>query len=121
MSPAVRILLVEDEPQLVNLIKRYLGRVGYEVDLASSTEDAAARIGVHPGGYQVVLADLSMAGVEGVAAMLAADPGLRVALTSGYPFDTGAMDPADAARTAFLHKPFTSEMLLQTVQDLLAR
>ncbi len=117
----VRILLVEDEPQLVNLISKYLVRVGYDVEIATSPEQAAASIGAGSGAPQLVLADLSMTGEEWTVAMLKAHPDLRLIVTSGYPFDTGALDAGDAARAAFLHKPFTTEMLLKSVQELLAR
>ena len=39
----VRLLLVDDEASLLNLLQRYLGRLGYEVETAGSAEEALAR------------------------------------------------------------------------------
>jgi two-component sensor histidine kinase/CheY-like chemotaxis protein len=42
--PAQRVLYIDDDPGLSRLVQRFLGRRGYEVELASSAEDGLARL-----------------------------------------------------------------------------
>ena len=52
--------------------------------------------------------------------MLNASPFLRVLTSSGYPVDISALEAAAPGRVAFLHKPFTPEMLAATIRRMLA-
>jgi DNA-binding NtrC family response regulator len=52
--------------------------------------------------------------------MLKADPRLCVLAASGYPVDMSAVEAAAPGRVAFLHKPFTPEMLAAAVRRMLA-
>jgi FixJ family two-component response regulator len=52
--------------------------------------------------------------------MLDANPSLRVIAASGYPVDMSRLETAAPGRVAFLHKPFTPEMLADSVRRMLA-
>jgi len=52
--------------------------------------------------------------------MLQVNPSLRVLATSGYPVDMSRLETAAPGRVAFLHKPFTPEMLAESVRGMLA-
>jgi hypothetical protein len=52
--------------------------------------------------------------------MLKACGSLRILTSSGYPVDIGALEKAAPGRVAFLHKPFTPEMLAAAVRRMLA-
>ena len=54
-----------------------------------------------------------------VLKMLRACPKLCILVTSGYPVDMTAVEAAAASRTAFLQKPFSSEMLSSAVRRIL--
>src|SRR5438045_2128126 len=54
---AVRLLLVDDEPLLADLLKRYLERLGYEVDVSASAEHALPLFNADPSRYTLVLTD----------------------------------------------------------------
>ncbi len=118
-----RILLVDDEPSLLKMMGVYLGRLGYSVTMANSTEKAWAEVEAAPSGYDIAVLDGSMAGLsmEDLALkMLRANPSLCVLAASGYSMDTTAMEAAAPGRVAVLQKPFAPEMLAAAVRRMLA-
>lgn len=115
---AGRILIVDDEAALLDLLKRYLERLGYEVDVASNPEDALANFEADPERYECVLTDLSLPGMNGeelLERMRGKNPRLRALISSGYPYEPRSK------RTFFLQKPYLPKMLAQTIEELLGR
>lgn|SRR5487761_1899074 len=111
-----RILLVDDEAQLLELLKRYLERLGYQVDACLTSEDALQSFDAEPGRYALVLTDLTLAGMSGdqmIERMRARDPKLRAIIASGYPYEP------KTKRTAFLQKPFLPGMLADQIAAML--
>jgi DNA-binding NtrC family response regulator len=120
---ATRILLVDDEPSLLKMMGVYLGRLGYSVTLANSTEKAWAEVEAAPSAYAIAVLDGSMPGLsmeELALKMLRANPSMCVVAASGYSMDTTALEAAAPGRVAVLHKPFAPEMLAATVRRMLA-
>lgn len=118
-----RILLVDDDPALLKMMGVYLGRLGYSVTLANSTEKAWAEVEAAPSGYDIAVLDGSMPGLsmEDLALkILRANPSLRVVAASGYAMDTSAVEAAAPGRVAVLQKPFAPEMLVAVVRRMLA-
>ena len=118
-----RILLVDDEPALLKMLSVYLQRRGYAVSTAPSTAEASALIDAQPLSYTIAVLDATMAGLsmEDLALkMLHANPSVRVITASGYPVDMSRLEDAAPGRVAFLHKPFTPEMLAESVRRMLA-
>ena len=123
MHATGRILLVDDEPSLLKMMGVYLGRLGYSVTLANSTEEAWAEVEAAPSGYAIAVLDGSMPGLsmEDLALkMLRANPSLCVVAVSGYSVDTPAIEAAAPGRVAVLQKPFPPEMLAAAVRRMLA-
>src|ERR1039458_6962533 len=97
MHATGRILLVDDDPSLLKMMGVYLGRLGYSVTLANSTEKAWAEVEAAPSGYAIAVLDGSMPGLsmEDLALrMLRATPSLCVVAASGYSMDTAVIEPA---------------------------
>lgn len=116
------ILIVDDEPQLIAIMQRYLERMGFDVETAGTTAAAWGKIEADPGGYVMAVVDMSMTGIGGAELcrrILAASPRLRAIASSGYPTDVQALETAAPGRVVFLHKPFTPEMLADAVRTLL--
>src|SRR5215469_12519606 len=128
MDKAVtRVLLVDDEPSLLKMVSAYLGRLGYAVTTANTTEKAWAEMESSLAGtssaYAVAVLDATMPGLpmrELAERMLKACGSLRILTSSGYPIDIGPLEKAAPGRVAFLHKPFTGEMLATAVRRILA-
>ena len=125
-NPAVRILLVDDEPSLLKVAGAYLNRLGYAVTPANTTEKAwaemQAAVNGEGGGFAVAVLDATMSGLpmaELAERILQASETVRVITTSGYPVDIADLEEAAPGRVAFLHKPFTPEMLAAAVRRML--
>ena len=116
------VLLVEDEPSVRRLISRMLGSVGYRVLDASGGDEAQAKLAAHEGPVHLLLSDVMMRGLTGpelAQRIRAARPGIRVLLMSGLA-EGGGREHADLwAEASFLAKPFTTQVLLERVRQLL--
>src|SRR3954471_105323 len=61
-----RVLIVEDEPRMRELLVRSIGSWGFEVAEARSGEEALRLAGEHP--PDIVLLDLNLPGIDGIEA-----------------------------------------------------
>jgi two-component system cell cycle sensor histidine kinase/response regulator CckA len=117
-----QILVVDDEPQLVQLVTRYLERLNYNAVYARTTKDAWEMIARDAGAFGLVVIDVTMmdpGGEELARRILESRPGTRVIVSSGYPVDVTAIERDFSGRVGFLQKPYTGEMLAEAVQRLL--
>jgi DNA-binding NtrC family response regulator len=118
----IEILLVEDEPPLLQLIEKYLQRLGFEVETYLRSFDALRKFEAAPEGYGMVIADLGMPDMPGdtlLTRMLEIRPDLRILVCSGSPFFIENLPPSLQQQVAFLQKPFMPKMLAEAVQNLL--
>ena len=116
-----RILLVEDEAAVRNLLRRFLDSQGYRVTEARSGEAAVEVAAAGNGGFDLLLTDLVMPGMSGfeLAQRLEKQwPDLRVIFMSGYseealrdPESEPSVDPE-----RFLQKPFSTEHLARRLR-----
>src|SRR5262249_60611620 len=72
----VRLLVVDDEADLVDAVAKGLRREGYAVDVAYDGDEALEKITVN--GYDLICLDITMPGVDGreVCRQVRADPNL---------------------------------------------
>src|ERR1700682_3266809 len=94
-EPQGRVLLVDDEPSLLQMMSTYLRRLGYSVTTCASTARACAEIQASPDGFDIAVVDATMEGLslEDLARqMLKANPAMRVLGASGYPVDVSALE-----------------------------
>jgi two-component system cell cycle sensor histidine kinase/response regulator CckA len=114
---AGRIMVVEDEPAVRDLITQHLERAGYDVvAVAGAMEAIAARLVVQP--IDVLVTDVVMPNVSGIVLadqMMDEDPHVGVVLVSGYASESLDIDRIVARGAVFLSKPITSNRLLETV------
>ena len=116
-----RILLVDDEPPLLRMMDAYLSRLGYAVTASDSTDAAWKEVEASPEQFAVAVLDATMPGMSmAVLALrlLLANPVIAVVAASGYPVDMTAVESAAPGRVAFLLKPFSPEMLAETVRRM---
>jgi CheY-like chemotaxis protein len=98
------------------LLKRYLERLGYEVDACLTPADALKRFESDSARYSLVLTDLTLPGMSGdemLTHMRALQPKLKAIVASGYPYQ-----PKNK-RTGFIQKPFLPKMLADEVAKVL--
>jgi PAS domain S-box-containing protein len=121
-APA-RILLVDDEAMIREVLGQQLEEAGFEVLSAASGAEALDL--AETTHVDAVITDLSMAGVDGLAVirgLQARSPGLPAVLLTGYAGDETALALSGALSGTFslLRKPVTEVQLLDRVRALLA-
>jgi CheY-like chemotaxis protein len=121
-SGTERLLLVEDDKAVRDLVGRIFRERGYKVSVAADAKEALRIFAAAPDEIDLVVTDLIMPGMSGrelVQALVQIRPGLRALYISGYTEDEiirrGLHDPG----VAFLQKPFTADVLADTVRSLL--
>ena len=122
MGTKQTILLVDDDDAVRALLARVLRSKGYDVLEAASGEEAHGIAEAHPGPLHLLVCDVLMQGLSGpdLAERLAdVRPELRFLIISGDPTMASVIEEA-RIRADFLGKPFTTQMLVENVQQLLA-
>ncbi len=123
MTPrSVRLLVVDDEDAVRSVVSRTLEEEGYEVRQARNGREALERLAGN-GRVDVVLTDVVMPDLGGreLVERLAADyPGLPVIWMSGHPHDAAFADGGSGGAHPFLQKPIPADVLVRTVEGLLA-
>jgi PAS domain S-box-containing protein len=117
------VLLVEDQPQTRDVICEALRRRGYTVIQATDGAEAIEKAEQLQGALHLLLTDVVMPGINGrqlAERIQSVAPSVRVIYMSGYTDDTilqhGVLDP----RLAFIQKPFTSNVVLAKVREVLS-
>ncbi|WP_373063903.1 response regulator, partial [Gemmatimonas sp.] len=123
--PAVHsILLVDDDPMLLDLGRRMLEKMGHVVVVAPSARYALDVLAAHAADVSLMITDLTMPemdGLELIEAVAARYPTMPMVAVSGYSVDPGARATIDARRVPFVNKPFTSGQLADAMTLALAR
>jgi two-component system, cell cycle sensor histidine kinase and response regulator CckA len=116
------ILLVEDEPAILNMTMMMLQRLGYEVLCASSPAESLRTAEAHTGPIDLLITDVIMPEMNGhdLAKHLSAFyPNMKRLFMSGYTanviVDHGVLDTG----IHFIQKPFTIQVLATKVRDVL--
>ena len=120
----MKILLVEDELPLLELLGRYLQRVGHEVNSYSDSLAALGNFEAAPAAVDLVIADLGMPEISGDAMlkkMLAIRPDLLILICSGSPYYVSNLPRDLEKQVAFLQKPFLPKMMLEAIDSLISR
>ncbi len=116
------LLLVEDEAPVRESVRRLLEWHGYTVIEARNGADALQIYEGDEEGIDLVLTDLIMPGMGGhelVERLRARHPDLRVVFMSGYADKAVTSNGAVRKGTAYVEKPFTVELLMQRLREVL--
>jgi PAS domain S-box-containing protein len=118
------ILLVEDEPAILDLTTMMLESQGYTV-LATSTPEQAIRIAnEQAGAVHLLITDVVMPGMNGrdlAAKLLSIYPGLKCLFMSGYTADVIAHHGVLGEGVNFIQKPFLMRDLAISVRQALEK
>jgi two-component system, cell cycle sensor histidine kinase and response regulator CckA len=116
------ILLVEDAEPLRKLAQAFLESNGFRVLSAPNGEAALETAARHAGPFDLLLTDVVMPGMNGrvLAEQLSMrQPGLKVLFMSGYTDSFIAGHGVLHKGTNLLHKPFTEEIFINKVREVL--
>jgi len=118
------VLVVDDETDIRQIIRRVLDRDGYKVLEATSGSEAVSIAEHLDGPIDLLITDVRMPkmhGVEVAAAVKALRPQIEVLLISGYTEDANLSAHTEGDGLAFLAKPFRPSQLADRVRAILDR
>jgi DNA-binding response OmpR family regulator len=118
----VKILIVDDEPHIRQMMRLTLEAAGYEVGEAADGHDGLARFG-DGREWAAVLLDQKMPGLDGLETLRqlkARVPEACVVMVTAFASIELAVDAMRLGSTDFLRKPMTPEMLRGAVAAALA-
>ncbi len=118
--PGERILVVDDEERMLQLLDKLLTGEGYEVRTASSAGEALRILGETD--YNLVISDVRMPGMDGMSLLRSLGEqgsAAAVIMMTAYASVTAAVEAIQAGAFDYLTKPFKiDEMLLAVRQSL---
>jgi CheY-like chemotaxis protein len=118
-----RILLVEDEQEVLRFVSSQLTSLGFEVTSASNGPDALALLRQDGACFDLLFSDVvlpkGMSGVELAARARELCPDLKVLLTSGYAEEVFEQHGRPPEGTPLLRKPYRRRELAAMVGGLL--
>ncbi len=122
--PTKNILIVEDEPALVEILTHNLKTAGYEVMSATDGEEGLAKAQLHL--PDLVLLDLMLPGLDGLAICreLRSDPRTRevpILMLTAKGEEVDEVVGFQMGADDYVHKPFKMNALLQRVKSLFRR
>jgi CheY-like chemotaxis protein len=120
-GPEIAALLLDDEDDLLDAMRIGLKRLGFAVAATNSPNQALAWLREKPGTFQVLITDQVMPGMRGTALIplaKAADPSLRIILTTGYSDGATERIAREAGADAFVLKPVPPETMARAARAL---
>lgn len=123
MPPTARILLVDDEPSVLQLVRETLEGCGYSIETANTSQEALKMVRART--YGMIILDLLLPDMNGYLLAqeirrICPSVGNRILFISGILFGQSAMDHIGSIGAGFLSKPFQIDSLIDAV-DRIAR
>jgi signal transduction histidine kinase/ActR/RegA family two-component response regulator len=117
-----RVLVVEDEPHVLQFVSTQLRRLGYRVTAASTGAEALMLL-QQRSSFDILFSDVvlprGLSGIEVARQARSIDPNLKVLLTSGYPEEVFQQHGRPDEHTQLLRKPFKSKDLAAALRETL--
>ncbi len=117
-----KILIVEDDPAVRELTKNVLSSKGYQVYIAKNGYEALDKFQQLEGKIDLLLTDVIMPEMDGAALfsrIKEQSPLLKCIYISGYTDDVISLRGIDEKEVFFIQKPFTPNVLIQRVREIL--
>ena len=122
--PPQRLLLVDDDPVLLETLQALLTGEGFQVACAASGEEAEAILRGASPPYELVLTDLVMPGRSGMDVLRTAlerNPSCTVLVLSGFGSLKEATEAMDRGAYGLINKPLQIEAFRQTLRRIVER
>jgi excisionase family DNA binding protein len=108
-----RVLVVDDEASIRDLLSKTLALAEYEVDVAPDGRSALDRMRMYP--YDLLIADLKMPGMDGLSVIREAKrykADLPVIIITGFSTESSAIEAVNLGVAGYLTKPFRVPQVL---------
>jgi excisionase family DNA binding protein len=110
-----RILVVDDEASIRDLLAKTLGGAEYDVETARDGLSALERLRAEPGRFGLMIADLKMPGMDGlelIREVKQVDPNVAVIIITGYSSESAAIEAVNLGVAGYLTKPFRGSQVV---------
>ena len=108
-----RVLVVDDEASIRDLLAKTLALAEYDVDVAPDGRSALERMRMYP--YDLLIADLKMPGMDGLTVIREAKrykADLPVLIITGFSTESSAIEAVNLGVAGYLTKPFRVPQVL---------
>ena len=108
-----RVLVVDDEASIRDLLSKTLALAEYDVDVAPDGRSALERMRMYP--YDLLIADLKMPGMDGLTVIREAKRykgDLPVIIITGFSTESSAIEAVNLGVAGYLTKPFRVPQVL---------
>ena len=108
-----RVLVVDDEASIRDLLAKTLALAEYDVDVAPDGRSALERMRMYP--YDLLIADLKMPGMDGLTVIREAKryrADLPVLIITGFSSESSAIEAVNLGVAGYLTKPFRVPQVL---------
>jgi excisionase family DNA binding protein len=108
-----RVLVVDDEASIRDLLSKTLALAEYDVDVAPDGRSALERMRLYP--YDLLIADLKMPGMDGLTVIREAKrykADLPVIIITGFSTESSAIEAVNLGVSGYLTKPFRVPQVL---------
>ena len=108
-----RVLVVDDEASIRDLLAKTLALAEYDVDVAPDGRSALERMRLYP--YDLLIADLKMPGIDGLTVIREAKrykADLPVIIITGFSTESSAIEAVNLGVAGYLTKPFRVPQVL---------
>jgi len=108
-----RVLVVDDEASIRDLLSKTLALAEYDVDVAPDGRSALERMRMYP--YDLLIADLKMPGMDGLTVIREAKrykADLPVIVITGFSTESSAIEALNLGVAGYLTKPFRVPQVL---------
>jgi excisionase family DNA binding protein len=119
-SARPRVLVVDDEASIRDLLSTTLSLADYDVDVAPDGRSAVERMRLF--GYDLLITDLKMPGMDGLTVIHEArrlQSDLPVIIITGFSTEASAIEAANVGVAGYLTKPFKVPKVLQVAAKAL--
>jgi len=119
-----KILLVDDDATVLDLVRETLEGCGYTIDTATNSQDALLK--VKDGNYSMIIVDLLLPDMNGFILsqeIKRVNPTLadRILFISGILFGQSTVEHLGSIGAGFLSKPFQIDSLIEAVDKIANR
>lgn len=122
VAPPPRLLVLDDDPLVLELLKAQLSMQGYSVECCTDGEEALARI--RKGQTDMLILDLALKGIQGQQVILALkqSPAIRylpILVITGATLDSAMLEVMTGFGIPALAKPWSRSVLLDAIENAL--
>jgi len=122
MDETARILIIDDDENILKVLQAILEDEGYIVETADTAKKGIEKS--EKAFYNLALIDVrlpDMEGIELLSKLRSTKPKMRKIIVTGYPTLQNAISAVNKGADAYVMKPFEVEKILQTIQKQLKK